>query len=400
MKTAVVRAIEFCVIVSFSISAVWGACSMPVQIGHGLDSYLLCDDRSPVQAFIYEITDPSAGGSGVVRVECRATGATPDPGIGLTCNGSGAGVLGDGQVAIETDAYIPAWIGCPAPAGQTPKRLVLVVADGSGRGLLLSVSGLDPGFGYYFETAHAYDETNGTIGPVACGSTSGRPGLRGVSVTQGVATLHLHMDRPVIYSDCDPGSLGRFIVDSGGGNPCADDFSADLSLGALYTRVDACPSAGSPRIDSGMSAWTRQPVAPDDAGDAILVVPVPTVDCLYVAGSGRLAGGGEFLTGYIIIAPQVAASPGPEDVRAVRDRNWVTVSWRNRSEIEVVAYRILTRSQGHGDIELLTLEARGAGGAASYTERIDIGSFKGGRSVTIRALLADGRSMDAPAVGF
>src|SRR2546422_1028695 len=109
--------------------------------------------------------------------------------------------------------------GCPVTT-VGPQRVVLVVQDRLGKGLIVSFSGADPSLGYFVETAHPFDTSTSQIAPLRCGDRSGQPTI--VSQTESVpgqVNLRLRFQPPLVYSDCDAGSVGISL-----GTTCTDSF--------------------------------------------------------------------------------------------------------------------------------------------------------------------------------
>ncbi len=424
-RVVLLCAVALFVTIGLGGSTAWAQCGTPTPIGHQLDSYFLCDDSVPVQAFIYEVGAPKTDNSDSMRVACRAQNSS-DPGVGVICSQVGSGVANDGHVTIETDAFVNQWVGCPAPPGQVPHRIAVVVVDGQGKSLILSVSGHDPGLAFQFEAAQPFDPATGAITPVACGANA-RLQVRNVSTAGNTATLSLHQDKPPVYTDCDPGSLGLAL-----GAACDDNFDKTITLGHVYAKVDTCPSAGSPTnsnlggtgnsnvLCTGAGApaaccsgpgtgtcttlWLQTTVTPNATGDATLVanLPAPTSgQCLFVGGTSSFAQTltSESLTGSTPIPPAGAASPKAESVAASKATGKIHVTWSTSSEINLAAFKLLTHKKS-GLAELTSVAPTGAGGASHYSVDVAMGAFQGGKDVVVRALLNDGTFIDAAPVNF
>jgi hypothetical protein len=397
MKKVFLLAVMICGIVALAASNVWAACGSPTYIGHGLDSYFICDDSKPAQALIYEFGNPSGDNSGILRVACLSVGNSPP--IGVDCIQNGSGTPTDHQITIETDAILPQWVGCPVVPGVPAKRLVVVVTDASGQSLTASVSGLDPGLGYLMEGAHPFDGSN--VLPVACGNRA-RLTITSMTVSAGTATLGLHQDAPTVVSDCDPGSLGFQL-----GSACLDavgapDHFSRSAFGSIYTQFATC---GAPPTISP-SAWTRQANTPNAAGNSTLVIPLSTTgQCLFISGSNTFSTNAstspELLNGFVSVPPQGAATAKADKVQVARTSGGdINVSWVSNSEINLAAYKVLGDNKTKGLLDLATESPKGGGGAASYTVKIRMGDLKGTKSIIVRALLTDGTSIDAAAVSF
>ena len=447
MKRAVFLSVVFCAIAALAGPPIWAACSGPTALGHQINSGLFCDDSTFVQAFIYEIGAPLSDNSGRLRVACRYTGAT-DPGLGSDCLGSGSGVPNDGQIDFETDPFLNQWVGCPAPPGAIPVRIAAVVVDSKGQSLILSVSGHDATLGYQFEGAHPYDPATGAIGMLSCGTTSGRPKILTYSLSGSTATVGIHQDKPVVYSDCDAGTLGQFLQQTAGGTSCDDagifcgtgqvaPCKPTVGLGHLYTKTDTCALAGVPG-DSSLSgsplptvskAWTQNALSPDASGNATVALTLPHSTgnnqctaagvpdacctgagtgtcacsigpcCQYLGGSASLAGSPESLSGYVQLPPLGASTAKAENVAASKATGKVRVTWSTSSELNLAVFKLLTHKKS-GLVELTTVTPTGAGGGSRYALDIAMGDFQGGKDVVVRAVLNDGTFIDAAPVYF
>jgi len=283
MKRAVLFTL-ICGVAVISGSQLYAACAAtnPTPIGHYLGGYLDCDDTARVQAFVYQLNAPSTTNTGPLNVACSSPS-----GPSVTCTGSSPGADGDHHLTIETDATIVGWNGCPAAI-----RIVAVAIDSVGNGAMLSVSGKDPSFGYFLEAAHQTPDGNSIL-PITCTAT-GRPKVVSVSNNGSTVNMSLSVPQSQIETDCDPGSLGKLVTDSGANTVC-DGFVATPVRGHLYTSTQACGFA-----DMSLTRWAASTVTPDAAGNASLSTASPTSgNCLYVAASSAITGNPEMLTGYV-----------------------------------------------------------------------------------------------------
>jgi hypothetical protein len=231
--------------------ATWAVCPFSVPLVH-VQSYFACADTSAVAALAYQISDPSGVNSGTEGIACEAVGAA--------CFGD-SGVGADGRVTIETDWGNPGSLGCPALPG--PHRLVVVLQASDAEGLVVSLSGADPSFGYFVEAAHRFDPAGGVAAPLACGRN--RPTLVSTADNgNGTVTVGLRVTPPVVYSDCDPDSVGVAL-----GATCPDGFRADPSVARIVLKEDGC---GQP-ADLHRSSWTDAGVLPDAGGSVSLTLP-------------------------------------------------------------------------------------------------------------------------------
>ena len=254
---------------------VHGACSS-VPMFHGLDSYFICSNFSPVFAYASQLSQPLTVNTGSETI---------------TRN------LAAGAVVVATDWGNGGILGCPqTPLGNT--RVMIVVQGSDGQGIIVSISGADPGLGYIVETAHPFDAAGSTIFPLACSRQAGAPTIISKQVSGLQVTLDLHFERPLVYSDCDPDSVGMAGL---GGTTCPDAFSANSSVSDIYTSLQPCTGA----VAWNPSAWTTTGVRPDATGNAHLVLPLSTDSrCLYVGAKAMIAGfESPSVTGYVSIPP-------------------------------------------------------------------------------------------------
>lgn len=392
MKRVVLFAL-MCTVVAWAGSDVHAACAAgsPTPIFHALGGFLQCDDSGRVQAFAYQLGSPSTTNSGPLNIAC----ASP-AGPSLTCTGSSPGVVNDGMLTVETDATIVGWNGCPVTANG-PQRLMVVAIDSSGNSAMLSVSGNDPNQGYFLEMAHPIDSVSGSILPISCAPT-GRPKLLGVSNNGTTVNLQLTVPPAAIHSDCDAGSVGRF-VDSGATDPalvCNDNFVPSPVTGRLYTSTQPCGFA-----DITQSKWVASAITPDAAGNASISAPSPTGgNCLYVAASAAINGNTELFTGFVSVGGNLASPPKAENLSASSASGKVTIRWSTSTEVGLATFKVIAQSKSKTPFEVATVAPKGNGGGATYAVSIGMGEMKGARSVIVRSILTDGTSIDSAVLNF
>jgi hypothetical protein len=302
-------------------------------------------------------------------------------------------------VLISTDWGNPGIVGCPQLAtGNT--RVIIAVQDSQGMGVLLSLSGADPSFGYIVEGAHPFD-AGGAIVPVPCSDQNGRPRLN----TFTANTVDINVAPPKIYSDCDPDSVGVVGL---GGSTCPDSFNgaALAGLGRLFTSTQPCGT----KPDIRLAAWTASTVQPDAAGRAVipytkpdngtkLCATDPTCLCAYVGTTLRVGGvEGSSINAFISVAGSLAAPPTAEGVRATSDTGKVRLSWSTSNEVGLASFRLIAVSKNKGQSEVGSLAAKGT--PSSYTAEVRMGDLKGARLIIIRSVLTDGTTVDAAPVNF
>src|SRR3989442_912356 len=253
------------------------ACPTPVPVLHAFGSFFACADASNVSALAYEIADPLAVDTGTLDIACEAFD-------GAACIGN-SGVPGDGMVTIGTDWSYPGAAGCPAPpASPVPQRIVVVAQGSALDGIVVSLSGAEPSLGYAVEAAHKFDPATGAAAPLAC--RHNRPTL--VSYTDnpdGTVTVLLHLDPPLVYSDCDPDSLGAVVF----GTTCPDAFSPAASVANLYVKQGPC----SPSVDLRRAQWSNAGIRPDANGDVTLRLSrsqTPQSPCVEVGYTAEIGG--------------------------------------------------------------------------------------------------------------
>jgi len=239
-------------------------------------SYFACADSTEVSALAYQITNPLGTHTGTEDIACEARDM-------VTCFGE-SGNLGDNVVTIETDWGNPGIVGCPFNSSTGQYQRVLVVVQGSnGKGVLVSLgSGGFPDLGgYVLETAHQYVAATNEFLPLDCHDKTGRPRLVAQSANPGnTFTLVLHFEPPLVNTDCDPGTFGKFQ------GYCLDGFQPNSAVGGVYTSVQTC---GAP-ADLRLGSWTNTGVQPDANGDATITVTQPPADCLLIGGTSIIGG--------------------------------------------------------------------------------------------------------------
>jgi len=253
------------------------ACLTPVLVLHAFDSFFACADASNGSALAYEIADPLAVNTGTLDIACEAFGVA-------ACFGN-SGVQGDGMVTIETDWSYQGAAGCPAsPEFPVPQRIVVVLQGSDLNGIVVSLSGAEPSLGYAVEAAHKVDPATSTVSPLAC--RHNRPTLLSYSDNlDGTATVRLHLDPPLVYSDCDPDSLGAVAF----GTTCPDGFSAAASVDNLYVKQGPC----SPSVDLRRDQWSNAGIRPDANGDVTLRLSrsqTPQFPCVQVGYTAEIGG--------------------------------------------------------------------------------------------------------------
>ncbi|HEV8701600.1 MAG TPA: putative metal-binding motif-containing protein [Candidatus Polarisedimenticolia bacterium] len=258
-------------------SGVYAACAAGVPIYHGVDSYFVCTDTGPVAGFTYELSNPIGANSGLVDIVNE-------------------GVGDDGRVTISTDWQVSGFVGCPvSQAGR--RRIVIAVQGNDGKGLFVSLSGVDPNsLGYLVEMAHKFDPSTGLALPLPCGDTGGAPTIVSQSSSGGMVTLSLHFTAPSVFSDCDPDSLGVMA----GLGTCPDNFTASTEIGRIFTRLATCTTPPDLRRDQ----WTDTGLVPDADGNATLTVSAPGKgQCLYAGDTATINGfESSGITGFVTIS--------------------------------------------------------------------------------------------------
>jgi hypothetical protein len=257
-------------LLAWTPGAAWAACPFPVPMYHAL-SFVSCADVSNVSALAYQLSDPVQVNTGSEDIACET--------LGPACFGD-SGVSGDGRVTIESDWGNPAVSGCPALPDA--RRVVIVLQASDGEGLVLSLSGADPSLGYIVEAAHPLDPATSDVAPLVCGRN--RPTLIS-SIDNGPAgtvTVNLLVRPPVVYSDCDPDTLGAAL-----GTTCPDGFRADPSAARIVLKDDFCGQA----VDLRRGTWGDSGVLPDAGGNVSLTLPrAPASQCVSIGYTANIGG--------------------------------------------------------------------------------------------------------------
>jgi len=381
MKKALV-ALAILAAIALPASEVYAVgCAFSVPMFHGYGSYLACDSsRGPVAAFAYQVSAPTTVNTGT-EIISRETSLT--------------------SVEISTDWGNGGINGCPV--GAAPARVMVVVQDSKGQGVLLSLSGASLDFGYAVEGAHTVDPA-GIAFPLPCSDLNGRPHLNGFTGT----TVDVTVQKPKIYSDCDPDSVGVALL---GGATCPDAFDATAAaatIGGIYTSTQPCGQR--PSVNRN-AQWTKATVTPDASGRAIVpytkpdntgktCATDPTCLCAFVGTTTTVAGvEGGSINGFIQVAGTLAAPPTAEGVRAASDSGKVRLSWSTSNEVGLVGFRLVAVSKTKGQSEIGSLIAA-KGSPSSYTAEARMVDLKGARSIIVRSVLTDGTTVDAAPVNF
>lgn len=371
-KTLVVLAILGAI--ALPASQLHAACPASTPMFHGYGSYLACDNsKTAISAFAYQVSAP----------------ATTNTGTEIITRNQDVN-----QVLIDTDWAQGGIVGCPA---GNPARVMIVVQANDGTGALLSLSGASPDLGYAVEAAHPNDPA-GIALPVPCSNLNGRPHVTLTSPT----SVSINVQKPKIYTDCDPDSVGMVVL---GGATCTDAFdvvAAGATIGGIYTSTQPCGVKPDTRRTGGLFVWTKSAVTPDVAGNATLpyAKPAAATDCFYV-GTTTTVGGveGGSINGFIQVQGGLAAPPTAEGVRAAADSGKVRLSWSTSNEVGLAGFRLIAVSKTKGQTELGSLiSAKGT--PFSYTAEVRLGDLKGARSIIIRSVLTDGTTVDAAPVNF
>src|SRR5882672_3508207 len=189
--------------IALPASEVYAFCNFSVPMFHGYGSYLACDSsRGPVSAFAYQVSAPTTVTTGT-EIISRETSLT--------------------SAEISTDWGNGGIVGCPVTTA--PARVMVVVQDSMGKGVLLSLSGANSDFGYAVEGAHTVDPA-GIAFPLPCSDLNGRPHLNGITGT----TVDITVQKPKIYSDCDSDSVGMVLLT---GTTCPDAFDATAAAATI-----------------------------------------------------------------------------------------------------------------------------------------------------------------------
>lgn len=364
-------------------------CGVSVPMFHGIESYFICDNsRGPVAAYAYQVASPATVNTGVDPIAVDLEIQTP---------------TSPGKVRIDTNWADQGVNGCPTntalPPGEGNSRVIISVQATDGTGILLSLSGKDPGLLYVVEAAHTFDPDSGLAFPVQCGNLNGRPRVTGLTPS----AVNIHVDPPVVKSDCDADSV--FVA--GLGSACPDGFAPSAAVGHIWTSTQACSTK--PNVDR--IVWQQSAITLDAGGNATIpytkpdntgktCATDPTCLCFYV-GSTIQSGGteGQSIAGFIQVSGSLAASPTAENVRAVADSGKVKLFWSTSNEVGLAGFRLIGGSKNKGQFEIGSLVAA-KGTPSSYTAEVRMGDLKGSRSIIIRSVLTDGSTVDAAPINF
>lgn len=364
----------------------YAACSAPVPMFHGFDSFIRCADGGAVSAYAWQVLVPATN-TGAVGIACT----TPGENAGA-CVSPISGTKGDGQVTIETDWSTPGVLGCPVTAAG-PQRIALSLQCSDGTGVIVSLSGTNPNFGYIVELAHQTDGVE--LFPLSAGSDNARPKVVRQSVAGGVLTADLQFNPVRVNCDCDPLSVGFSLTADSGGTSCTDNFVCTGSAGTVYTRTGLCDSDPGAAI----GGWVSTAVTPNASGAATISVPLPTGagQCLFIGAPSVVGGNASSgITGHIRAGGSLAASDRAIEVRAAAAQGKVTLSFRTESELEAVSFDIVAKGRVVG-----SLPAKGGNGiGASYETSLKMGDFRGAKDFVVRTNLRNGGSNTTDPVSF
>ena len=359
--------------IALPASKAFAACVPSTPMFHGYGSFFACDEsRGPVSAFAYQVSAPTTVTTGTEIIT-----RTQAP----------------GEVLISTDWANGGILGCPA--NPNPARVMIVVQDSMGKGVMLSLSGASPDLGYAVEAGHTNDPA-GIALPVPCSDLNGRPRVLGLAGS----SVNINVQKPKIYTDCDADSVGMVVL---GGATCLDAFdgvAAGATIGGIYTSTQPCGAKPDTRRTGG-AVWTRSSVTPDAGGNATIpfVKPASATDCFYI-GTTTTVGGveGGSINGFIQVGG-LAAPPTAEGVRAASESGKVKLSWTTSNEVGLAGFRLIAVQKNKGQSEIGSLIAA-KGSPSSYTAEARLADLKGARSIIIRSVLTDGTTVDAAPVNF
>ena len=265
-------------------------CGRSVPMFHGLDSYFECADALPAAALAFQISAPESTNTAAMDILCdtySASNSCADPRW-----------LDDGQIMVRTDWGNNGIHGCPIQDIGT-QRVAIVVQGNDGRGVIVSLSGNDYLINYLVEAAHPFDPATGLAKPLPC-TEAGRPQIRSRTTgADGSVTLHLRLGAPVVYTDCDPDSLGVMA----GLDTCPDQFEPAPAVARLYTSVQPCNGGE----DLRRWNWTPAGVTPNSAGNVSITVTPPTTETCVLVGYTATLGG--FESGAIVGFVKVPGLP-------------------------------------------------------------------------------------------
>lgn len=403
-----------CGVVGLATPRLYAACggSTPMNDTSAAE---LCQDNAPVAAFAWQNSSPTTVTTDTFKIACEAFD-------GSACLGT-VGVMGDGIIDIETDWANTGILGCPV-VGTTINRVTVSIQGNDGQGALISVSGNDDvDFGYNLDLAHPFDAGSGTVLNIPCTNANGRPNV--TSVTS--SSVALRFNKPHIFNDCEPGSLGNFLDSSGAVSkpicPVPFDGTTNVALGGIYTSTQLCGFRPDVRR-SQAGLWTLNAATPDANGAATIPYTAPAgpffcsnaptvqctgsstgnpacpggtcqTKCLFVGGTVRIDGvESNSITGFVQVAGVLAPAPQALNVRAAFANGKVNVSFQTDSEVGLARINVLTDQKGgKGTVNVGSIALRGVGGSgASYTASYGKSEFKSGNTVIIELVTTDGRT--------
>ena len=388
--------LTICGVVGFATPRLYAACGGSTPM-NDQSAFELCKDNSPVAAFAWQNSSPTTVTTDVFKIACEAFD-------GAACFGT-TGVMGDGIIDIETDWGNSGILGCPV-AGTTINRVTVSIQGNDGNGALISVSGNDDiDFGYNLDLAHPYDSASGAVLNIPCTNANGRPNV--TSVTS--SSVGLKFNKPHIFNDCEPGSLGNFLDTSGAVSKtiCNVPFdgTTNVALGGIYTSTQTCGFRPDVRRSNTATPWTLNAATPDATGAATIQYTKPATagQCLFVGGTVRIDGvESNSITGFVEIAGTLAPAPQALNVRAAFANGKVNVSFQTDSEVGLARINVLTEEKGNkGTVNVGSIALRGVGGSgASYTASFAKSNFKSGNTVIIELVTSDGRTTRSQAASF
>ncbi len=397
MRKALLVVMACTAVALLAMPQAYAACTSPTPMYHAF-GWFNCNDSTttatnvrvpPPSAYSYQLSAPGTTNTGLVDILCEADNQSGGP---ESCNNPASAGTGDGVVTIVTDWQTPGVIGCPVTTSGT-NRVVLVVQAADGTGLIASMNGSDPGFGYTPDMAGS-----GADASLSCGTANGRPKIASRVVVGSSETLGLTFDTPRVYSDCDPDSLGFAVF----GGVCPDAGAGAASVSGVYTSTQPSTLDGTTQVcfapDPTLTRWTR--VATPVAGAATITVTKPASgSCLYI-GSTMNIGGFESgaITGFIVYGNPLPASPTAENVGVGRAAGKINVSWETLSEVGLAGFRLV--AVGHkGEFEVGSFVAA-KGSASKYSATLSISDFKGNKGVKVVSVLTDGTTLSSAVKNF
>src|SRR3989442_4921748 len=262
------------------------SCSVSAPIKHG-SSFFQCADFAEMADLAYQADNPTGSNSGTVDIACEYQTCWINP---------DGGTWGDGKVVIGFDWAYSGTTGCPGGVGQTTHRVVIVIQAADGKGLIATLGRGRPDITYMVEAAHKLRDSHGNVNPLPCTDSAGRPKVL-QSTEQGGRSvgLTLHFDPPLVYSDCDPDTLGNLV------GTCTDGFQPNPAVAQIYTSLQDCKGRADLRRDV---RWTDTGLRPDADGNVSLTLQRPagsdSLRCLLVGASAYIGGyESEAVTGFV-----------------------------------------------------------------------------------------------------